>query len=135
VSAVTGSLKPYSADDAPELPFFAFGGYLDLGFLEKLLERPLATEAARLPGFTTLQLKDSGWSVIAPSESEAIEGMLLRHLGQEGLRRLDAYAGVGEGLYRRIAVVVETGDPARSVEENAYVHLPTDKTSSRISPR
>jgi hypothetical protein len=126
---MTGALEPYDAERAPPLAFFSHA--IEPRLLEHLLEHPLEVAWARLEGFTVSEV--AGVGVLSRSPREAVDGRLYLGLGAEDLRRIDAYGGVGEGLYRRVAVVVarigdEDGTGGR---ENAYVHLPTSKLAPR----
>jgi hypothetical protein len=125
-------LAPLSASEpAVErlLPVFVAAGQLDAGLVENLLEHEIATAAARLPDYRRVALPGVAWSVLVPAPGDAVEGKVVLGLGHEDLRRLDAYRGVGEGLYRRTAAPVAVA--ALGVAQPAYIYLPTERTLRR----
>lgn len=109
---------------AARLPLFAYGTLTDEALVAGLLERPVEAEAARLLDFELVELEGFGYPTVFAAEGEEVEGKLYRGLTAEDLRRLDAYEGVGEGLYRRATVRVSAGD--REPEE-ACVYLVTER--------
>jgi hypothetical protein len=113
------------------LPVFITTGLIETAVVEQLLEHVVATAAARLPGFRRVALAGVAWSVLVPAPGDAVEGSVLLDLGHEDLRRLDAYGGVGEFLYRRSAVLVEI--EGRAAAEPAFIYLPTERTLRLVS--
>jgi Gamma-glutamyl cyclotransferase, AIG2-like len=127
-------LAPFAAPDSERerlLPVFLAAGLIDTAFVEKLLEHVVATAAARLPGYRRVALAGVAWSVLVPAPGNTVEGMVLLALSHEDLRRLDAYGGVGEALYRRSAALVEI--EGRSAAEPAFIYLPTERTLRRLA--
>jgi gamma-glutamylcyclotransferase (GGCT)/AIG2-like uncharacterized protein YtfP len=125
---------PALPEDVPDdrlLPVFAFGEKPDPGFVERLLEHPVRAEPARLPAYRVDRLAMIDWPILVPDDQEIVEGRLFLGLDAEDLRRLDAYQGVGEGLYRRTAVSVQLGETGNAAE--AFIYLPTDRTLRRHS--
>ncbi len=121
-------------DDDPwrRLPVFAYGSLLDEEFLANLLGHPVPSDPAVLDGFTVETLAAFDWPVLVHADGGTVAGRLYRDLDGEDLRRLDAYEGVEEGLYVRVAVPVRTSSQAAD-EETAYVYLPTERTLTRGS--
>lgn len=114
---------------ARQLPLFAYGTLTDEALVAGLLERPMRAEPARLLGFELLELEGFGYPTAFAAEGEQVEGRLYRGLEPEDFRRLDAYEGVGEELYRRATarVAVRTSEP-----EEAFVYLVTERTLGRF---
>jgi len=130
------SLAPVSAGrDSPAaaagMPLFVVADQLAEKLLTDLLEHPLSGQAARLPGFERIRLAGTEWTVVRPAAGAEVRGLLYRGLGAEDYRRLDAYWGVSEGLYRRLPVTVSVGSGSASSEETALTYLPTAKTLRR----
>lgn len=113
---------------AAQLPFFAYGTLTDEALVTGLLEHPVQAEAARLLDFELLEIEGFGYPTVFAAEGEDVEGRLYRGLTGEDLRRLDAYEGVEEGLYRRATarVAVAQGEP-----REAFVYLVTERTLER----
>ncbi len=114
---------------ARPLPLFAYGTLTDAAFVAGLLEHPVRGETARLLDFELLELEGFGYPTVFSAEGEAVPGVLYRGLTQEDLRRLDAYEGVAEGLYRRATARVTAGD---GEPEDALVYLVTERTLRRF---
>jgi gamma-glutamylcyclotransferase (GGCT)/AIG2-like uncharacterized protein YtfP len=114
---------------ARQLPLFAYGTLTDEAVVAGLLERPVTAETARLLGFELLELEGFGYPTAFAAEGEEVDGKLYRGLTEEELHRLDAYEGVGEGLYRRATarVAVRASEP-----EAAFVYLVTEQTLGRF---
>lgn len=123
-----GLIPAAEAADLRPLPLFAYGTLLDAEFLGHLLERPVAAEPARLEGYRVEILAGFDWPVLVAEEGGTVEGRLYAGLGPVDLERLDAYEGVGEGLYRRVEVVAEA---VRIGRVAAWVYLPTERTLRR----
>ncbi len=72
--------------------------------------------------------------MVFAAAGERAAGVLYRRLTAEDWRRLDAYEGVGEGLYFRDLARVEASAaaPAGSAEA-AWVYLPTARTVERFA--
>lgn len=114
------------------LSVFSPGRLLDEGFMADLLERPVSSLPCRLGGFRVVELGGGArWPVLVPDERGVVEGKLYWGLDRRDLERLDAYEGVGEGLYRRQSVVVEVGERGQRSREVAFVYLPTERTLRR----
>jgi gamma-glutamylcyclotransferase (GGCT)/AIG2-like uncharacterized protein YtfP len=113
---------------ARQLPLFAYGTLTDEALVAGLLGRPVRAEAARLVDFELLELEGFGYPTVFAAEGEEVEGKLYRGLTDEDLRRLDAYEGVGEGLYRRTTARVAAGDLE---PREAFVYLVTERTLER----
>lgn len=111
-----------------QLPLFAYGTLTDEALVAGLLERPVRAEPARLLDFELVELEGFGYPAVFAAEGEEVEGRLYRGLTAEDLRRLDAYEGVEEGLYRRTTARVAAGE--RGPQE-AFVYLVTEKTLER----
>lgn len=109
-------------------PLFAYGTLADEAFVAGLLERPVRSEAARLLDFELLELEGFGYPTVFAAEGEEVAGTLYRGLTSEDFRRLDAYEGVDEGLYRRATAHVAAGD---GEPEEAFVYLVTERTLRR----
>jgi hypothetical protein len=102
---------------------FVCGPQLGDSFLTNLLERPISSRTAELEGYREATLEAFDWPVLVPADGDRVAGRLVRDLEAEDFFRLDAYQGLTEGLYRRVAVTVTVaGTP-----ESAYVYLPTKK--------
>lgn len=127
-------LAPFSTiEPAVErlLPVFVAAGQLDAGLVESLLEHAVATAAARLPDYRRAALPGVAWPVLVAAPGGVVEGSVLLALDCEALRRLDAYLGVGEGLYRRLAAPVTIA--GRASVEPAFIYLPTERTLRRLA--
>ena len=116
-------MQPLS--EAPPLPLFAYGRLTDAVFTGRLLERRLVAEPAVLLAHVLAELSGLGHSVAVPAPDRQAEGVLYRHLTATDYDRLDAYAGVTEGLYcrRGADASLAAGGPAEPV----FVYLPTDR--------
>ena len=109
------------------LPLFALGRLKDLEFTAQLLERPIEGEDATLQGFRMVRLDEASHYVLMEDPDATVESIVLRGLTAADFERLDAYGGVGEGLYeRRHGTVVVQGE-----SEPACFYLPTAKTWRR----
>jgi gamma-glutamylcyclotransferase (GGCT)/AIG2-like uncharacterized protein YtfP len=119
------------------LPLFAYGTLTDAVFTGHLLERRLDAEPASLVDFERLSLVGFDYPVVVEAPGKTVEGFLYRHLSADDYARLDAYEGVGEGLYRRIvARVVAAGGERSPASEGAFVYVPGERTLKRYgSPR
>jgi gamma-glutamylcyclotransferase (GGCT)/AIG2-like uncharacterized protein YtfP len=139
------------------LPLFVYGTLLEERFLARLLGHPVPSRAARLEGWEVVELSGLPWPVIrpldpAPDDRESpgdtgVEGQLYLVAGAEDYHRLDAYEGVGEGLYQRTTVQVRitpddadldrtqpqdrTEPRARASLVTANVYIPTSRTLKR----
>ncbi len=124
---------PVDEPDERLLPVFVVPGSLDHSLVCRLLERAVPSVAARLHGYRRVDLADVAWSVLVAAPGDAVEGSVLLALDREDLRRLDAYRGVGEGLYRRTAALVRI--EGRATVDAAFIYLPTERTLRRLAPR
>jgi gamma-glutamylcyclotransferase (GGCT)/AIG2-like uncharacterized protein YtfP len=115
--------------DDRRLPLFTYGTLLDEVFMEQLLEHPVWFEPARLQGYRTELLEVFGWPILVLAEGETVDGRLYRDLNPEDFRRLDAYEGVGEGLYVRVVATALAGEDGG--EEQAFAYVPTERTLTR----
>ena len=109
------------------LPLFTALTLIDRDLLGALLERPMLGVPAELPGFALASLgslADDGPRVLVPSGEHSTPGILYEGITSEDWRRLDAYQGVGEGLYERTHAEVRTGRERRLW---AFVYLPSAK--------
>lgn len=113
----------------PRLPLFAYGTLTDEAFVTGLLERPVRPEAARLLDFELLELEGFGYPTVFSADGAEVRGVLYRGLTEEDLRRLDAYEGVGEGLYRRLTARVVAGKEA---PEEAFLYAVTERALRRL---
>ena len=117
----------------PVLPLFVYGSLEDDRFVALLLERDLSVEVARLQDHRIMDVEGVGVPIVLHAEGESVLGRLYRGLGNEDLRRLDAYQGVGEQLFRRIGLTVVAA--GRQEQESAWVYIPTDRSVAALSRR
>lgn len=115
--------------EAPPLPLFAYGTLTDSVFTARLLERRLAPEPAALLDHALGEVPGLGYPVVVPAPGRQAEGLLYRFLTAADYERLDAYEGVGEGLYSRRRA--EARPAARGAAEPVFVYLPTDRAVRR----
>jgi hypothetical protein len=115
------------------LPVFVVPGSIERGRLVQLLERAVPSADATLHGYCTAELAGMKWSVLVASPGATVEGSVLLALDRDALRRLDAYRGVGEGLYRRIPAAVTIA--GRASAEPAFIYVPTARTLRRLAVR
>jgi gamma-glutamylcyclotransferase (GGCT)/AIG2-like uncharacterized protein YtfP len=114
------------------LPLFTYGTLLEEEFTGRLLEHPVVAEPASLLDYKMVELADLSYPVVFDSEGGSVEGHLYRDLTTADYERLDAYEGVLEGLYRRVAVEVAAGSENKSrPPERAYLYVPTERTLRR----
>ncbi len=115
-----------------DLPLFVYGSLLDPGFLERLLGRAVEGEPAVLLDHRLGALAGLPYPIVSPAPGSRVEGLLYRGLSSGDYQRLDAYEGVGEGLYRRQAARVLTRrDGPEERQEGAFIYLPTERTLGR----
>lgn len=126
-------LPAIPSDLREPMPLFVYGTLTDPTFTRNLLEHMVVAIPARLPGFETVRFEGFDYPTVMESEDGSVDGALYRGLGEEDFRRLDAYEGVGEGLYRRVRLEVEASD--RDETEPAWVYLVTEKTVDRLTRR
>jgi hypothetical protein len=122
--------------DAPDdrlLPVFVVPGSIERSRLSQLLERPLPAAEAQLHDYARVELSGVEWPVLVASPGATVEGSVLLALDREALRRLDAYRGVGEGLYRRTTAAVTIA--GRAAAEPAFIYLPSERTLRRLASR
>jgi hypothetical protein len=96
--------------------------------MSQLLEHGVAPESARLLDFVVREYQDQAVEVLLESPGDSVQGWLYRGLDGEDIRRLDAYNGIGEDLYRRRLCQVES-EGRETVR--AWAYLPTDRTLQR----
>jgi gamma-glutamylcyclotransferase (GGCT)/AIG2-like uncharacterized protein YtfP len=126
-------LAPVSTEEPDErvLPVFVVPGSIDRGRLSGLLERAVPEAAARLHGYRRVELAGMDWPVLVAAPGHTVAGSVLLALDREALRRLDAYRGVREGLYRRVAAPVTIA--GRDSVEPVFIYLPTERTLRRLA--
>ena len=126
-------MQPLS--EAPPLPLFAYAKLTDPVFIGRLLERRVSPVQAILLDHVLGELPGLGYPVIAPAPGRQAEGQLYRFLTAVDYDRLDAYEGVGEGLYLRRRA--EARPAAGGAAEPVFVYLPTDRAvrSTASGPR
>lgn len=130
----TGIVPTSTADlDDRLLPVFVAAGLIDDRLISNLVEREVTSVAARLEGYRRVELGEVGWAVLEPAADESVDGSVLLALAAEDLRRLDAYRGVGEGLYRRAVAVAWIELLASS--QPVFIYLPTERTLRRLAGR
>ncbi len=125
---------PVPTDDGepePVLPLFVYGSLEDERFVSLLLERDLVVEVARLANHKLVDMDGVGVPIVVPLEGETVLGRLYRGLSPEDMRRLDAYQGVGEGLFRRLGLRVQASGAEEP--EHAWVYVPTDRLISGMT--
>ena len=109
----------------PPLPLFTYGRLSDPLFAGRLLERRLAAEPAVLMEYVLAQLPGVDDSVAVPAPGRQAEGLLYRFLTADDFDRLDAYAGVAEGVYIRQRA--EARPTVGGAVEPVFVFIPTDR--------
>jgi gamma-glutamylcyclotransferase (GGCT)/AIG2-like uncharacterized protein YtfP len=80
---------------------FAYGELLKDDVLTEVLGRIPPRRPAHLPHHRRVLDRDLGFYVVLPDAEGAVEGQVLGGLTPSDLERLDAFEGVGEGLYVR----------------------------------
>lgn len=115
------------------LPLFVFGDFLAPEFIDQMLERPMVAETSRLLDYELLELRGVAAAVVVESPGKTVDGRLYRRLSADDFVRLDAYAGVAEGLYRRAVARVVVGAPGApaATPEGAFLYVPCDSTLRR----
>lgn len=123
---------PASLDALDEpLPLFAYGSLADGELVVRLLEREVPRGPATFQGHKIVPLPGLDYPSLVPAgDDEAARGVLFRGLTEDDFRRLDAYQGVGEGLYQRVRVEV-TAD-GTDEPEPAWVYVATARTLRRF---
>jgi gamma-glutamylcyclotransferase (GGCT)/AIG2-like uncharacterized protein YtfP len=114
------------------LPLFVYGTLFDPVFAGQLLEHEVEQESATLLDHELVDPAVVPYPMVVPAPGGAVIGALLRGLGDEDFRRLDAYEGVGEGLYERrraLAVANATGGEGETV----FVYVASRKTLLRYT--
>lgn len=104
------------------LPLFAYGTLMDPAVRARVLgPRPnLTARPARLAGYRRVVVAGFEYPVIAAGTPEdCVEGQLLGGLTPADYAILDEYEDVGDGLYARVRVVVET----QAGPEAAWVYV------------
>lgn len=111
---------------------FSCDRLVDAHVVSRLLERPIAADAAELLDFEALEPEGSGLVLLFASDGARAAGQLYRRLSDEDFERLDAFQGAGEGLtFRDLGRVVPPGGDATGGEE-AWIYLPTDRLAGRF---
>jgi hypothetical protein len=126
---------PVDAAELLPLPVFAFGAQLEEEFVAQLLEHSVNSRPARLTGYRAARLANVDWSVLIAEEGATVDGRIICGLLADDLERIDAYEGVGEGLYRRTEVTVTAGEAGAEGPRQAFIYLPTQRTLSRCGLR
>jgi hypothetical protein len=112
---------------------FAWGRLADAHFVARLLERPVAADAAELLDFELLAPGSADTASLFAAAGARTAGQLYRGISSEDFLRLDAYHGVGEDLFfRDLGRVVRPGAAPASAEE-AWIYLPTERTVGRFA--
>jgi hypothetical protein len=127
VNSGGAGLQPLT--EAPPLPLLAYGRLADPVFVGRLLERRLRHEPAVLLDHTLGELPGLGYPVVVPAPDRQAQGLLYRFLTAADYDRLDAYEGVGEGLYSRRRG--EARSAAGGASEPVFVYVPTDRSLRR----
>lgn len=123
---------PTTAFRPDDRPLFVYGTLVDREFVENLLERPIRAVDAVLVGWRVVAREDVPWPTVVPAPRERSAGRILLGLRAEDWTRLDAYEGVGEGLYERILAAVEIAGETQS----AWVYRASDRAAMRYgAPR
>lgn len=111
------------------LPLFAYGTLVDPVFTGRLLGREIETFPATLLDFELLTVEGMPFATVFEAPGARVEGRLMRGLVAADYDRLDAYEGVGEGLYRRVVGRARVGSGEADVP--AHVYVVTGKTLRR----
>jgi gamma-glutamylcyclotransferase (GGCT)/AIG2-like uncharacterized protein YtfP len=121
-------MQPLS--EAPPLPLFAYGTLIDPVFTGRLLERRLVPEPAVLLDHALAKLPGVSYAVAVPAPGRRAEGQLYRFLTAADYDRLDAYEGVGEGLYSRRRA--EARPAVDGAVEPVWVYIPTERAMRAV---
>lgn len=114
-------------------PLFVYGTLLDEAFVSALLERPVASEPARLLDFELLRIEGFPFATAFFAPGEGVEGRLYRALSHDDYDRIDHYEGVGEGLFQRIEVeVVAAETDGQRRPERACLYTMTEAMLRRL---
>ncbi len=130
------------------LPLFVYGKLAQEEFIANLLGRPIELIEADLVGFRSEQLGEIRFPLLLPEEGARVRGTITPVLDAADYERLDAYGGVGEGLYVRCEVEVQPVSRASTEADGdgggegaagpgglalpAYVYLASGKTRQRF---
>ena len=128
-SRQTKGIAPYVPPVRP-LPLFAYGTLTDPVFVGQLLEHPVTLTPATLLGFQKIALEGFDYPLVVPAEAGRVAGQVLTDVVPADYERLDAYEGVGEGLYLRAEGEVEL---ASGECRTVYVYTASPKTLERYS--
>jgi hypothetical protein len=94
-----------------------------------MVEHPVEVRTARLEGFQLLELAGRRSFALTASPGGCVEGWAYLDLGPEDLRRLDAYVGIHENLYHRMAapIEIEGGEEVTT----GWLYVATERLLSR----
>lgn len=109
-------------------PLFVYGRLADPEFASQLLGRQIPLSHVELLGFRSVELDGKGFPLLVPAPEARLAGTVLQGLRSNDFQPLDAYAGVGEGLYARHEAVcaLPTGE-----QLDVYVYLASERTLRR----
>lgn len=111
------------------LPLFVYGKLANGEFAAHLLGREVAFASVALLGFRSVALDREGFPLLLAAEGSELPGKALLDLTPPEFERLDAYGGVGEGLYERREAA---GRAANGEMLTLYVYLASEKTRRRF---
>ena len=95
------------------LPLFVYGTLMDPAVRARVLgvQALVTARPARLTGYRRLAIPGFEYPVVAAGAPEdVVEGQLLDRLTTDDYALLDEYEDVGDGLYARVQVTVDTED-------------------------
>lgn len=96
---------------------FVYGTLTDKHLVYQLTGKKFPTSSASLRDFER-RIARSGYPYILPHSSSKVEGLLIRNLDPESLRRLDRYEDEGRLYFRKTIAVFSRG---RQVACETYV--------------
>lgn len=94
-----------------------------------MVEHPVDVRPARIEGFQLLEFAGRRSVALTASPGGRVDGRAYLDLGPEDLRRLDAYVGVRENLYHRIAAPIEVED--RGDATTGWLYVAAERLLSR----
>lgn len=95
------------------LNLFVYGSLMFPAVRFRITGLQIPASVARLPGYARYTLADREQARVPAIVAEAgacVQGSLLTGLSSELVDVLDRFEEIGNGRYRRVSVVVETGD-------------------------
>ncbi len=96
---------------------FVYGTLMDTHLLKTITGKVFEGEPAELPGYRKVDPPYS-YPLLLPDPRHKVEGLLLKNVDREAIRRIDHYEDEGH-LYRRCKVKVR----ARNTTVEAYVYF------------